>query len=39
VTVDNGSWGASGVFMMLFAYVVFKAIHKILRFVHEEDIK
>jgi hypothetical protein len=39
VQVNNGSWVASGMFMMIFAYAVFKAIHKILRYVHEEDMR
>jgi hypothetical protein len=29
----------SGVFIALAAIAIFKVIHKILRFVHEEDIR
>lgn len=37
--VASGSFFFSGIFLVLFAIAVFKAIHKILRFVHDEDIR
>lgn len=39
VAPDSGSWMLSGVFFVLIAMALFKAIHKILRYVHDEDIR